>query len=309
MVVTRDRQKISRGRDVRLKWPPVPFLSTMAFFLLLALGFPGEQLDEVSRSEASREIPVLKAGTEPFRTQEKVKKEVPPSYPFLIYRVEKGETLSLIAARFSLDPSTLISLNRLTHPKEIKEGRELYIPGEDGIRKTKPEELTLESWALTLDITPREIVPLGDTEYFLPGLSMTKEALQRFWKEEFSFPLTSDVVASYGDVYDGVTGLYRKKEGIELRAPARTPVFPVREGVVAKTGFHGIFGWYLIINHGEGFQSLYAHLDSFSCKEGEEVNRNRPVALSGNSGHTSGNILYLSLFKDGSTVDPLEYLN
>ena len=312
MVVTQDRQYLKkRGKtgSFKMKKCPSPsFFSLLLFFLLLAMGFPGYEPASTERQYSSSHPGVLRASVEPFKTGTDTVKEIPPSYPFMLYNVDQKDTISLVAARFSLNPSTLISLNRLSHPGEIKEGMKIYIPGEDGTRRPMPEDQTLSAWAQFYSLEESELIPLGEGDYFLPRTSLDSKELSLFWKNYFSYPVAAVISGYYGESYDEKTGLSKKREGLEFRAPLGYEVKSVRGGVVAKAGFHGTFGWYMVLNHPGDFQSLYAHLDSFDKEEGDKVERGETIAQAGNSGHSSGNMLYFSLFKSGETVDPLVYL-
>jgi murein DD-endopeptidase MepM/ murein hydrolase activator NlpD len=312
MVVTQDRQKISRrgksGTFQMKKCPSVSFFSLLLFFLLLALGFPGETLFHSARGKSYKQGEVLQASVEPFRTGLEAVKEIPPTYPFLIYTVERGDTISLVAARFSLNPLTLVSLNKLSRPEDLRGGMKIYIPGEDGTRRTLPEGINRSEWALSYSLSEKELIPLGENEYFLPRTELSHEEADLFWRDNFSYPLAADIRGSYGKRYDELTGLSREREGIEFEAYKGQNVYSIGKGVVTKTGFHGTFGRYMIVNHSNDFQSLYAHLDQFLKKEGDSLDRGDVLARAGNSGHTPGNTLYFSLFKEGKTVNPQDYL-
>ncbi len=315
MVVSHERQKIGkRGRSVSFEWkgcPSASFFGTLLFFILLALGFPGEDMfirdiavvDPVvgNVQKASASFP-LTGGTE----QEPSERQ--PVVPFLHYTVERGETLSPIASRYSLRAETLISLNHLSDPREVTPGRILYIPSQDGARKSLKGEMTAKDLALTFSLSVDDLIPLGGGDYFLPGVVPGKEEIEGFWKDFFSYPLNSSVTGEYGESRDELTGLTQTRSGLDFLAYEGQPVQAIGEGVVSKEGFHGTYGWYMIVNHRDGFQSLYAHLDSFEVGEGASVDRGEIIGKAGNSGHTPGNLLFFSLFKGGETVDPEDYL-
>ena len=314
MVVSHERQKIGkRGRTVSFEWkgcPSASFLGALLFFILLALGFPGE--DIFSRGTAARPVggEVRKASAaSPFsEATEKTAQTRKPVVPFLLYEVERGETLSRIASRYSLRTETLISLNRLSDPRDVVPGRTLYIPSQDGARKSLNGEMTVKELAFLFSLAEEDLIPLGDNEYFLPGVMPGKEEIRRFWKEAFSYPLNGSIAGEYGERRDELTGLTQARKGLDFLTYPGQEVFAVGDGVVSKEGFHGTYGWYMIVNHRDGFQSLYAHLDTFEVGEGESVDRGETIGRAGNSGHTPGNILFFSLFHNGDTVDPGDYL-
>ena len=314
MVVSHERQKIGRrGRTVSFEWkgyPSASFLGALLFFIILAMGFPGE--DIFSRGSSARPVggDVRKASAaSPFsRETEKKTKTRKPVVPFLLYKVERGETLSLIASRYSLGTETLISLNRLSDPRDVVPGQTLHIPSQDGARKSLNGEMTVKELALLFSLTEENLIPLGDNDYFLPGVAPGKEEIRRFWKDAFSYPLNGSITGEYGERRDELTGLTQTRKGLDFLTYPGQEIFAIGDGVVSKEGFHGTYGWYMIVNHRDGFQSLYAHLDSFEVGEGDTVGRGDTIGRAGNSGHTPGNILFFSLFLDGDTVDPGDYL-
>ncbi len=314
MVVSRDRQNIGkRGRTVSLEWkgaPSVPLMGTLLFFLLLALGFPGGTLSSsgVERRPVAGEVRKASVPSPLVSEEGGSSAPVQPILPFLNYAVEEGDSLSLIASRFSLEADTLISLNQLSDPREIYPGRRLYIPSRDGARKSLPDEMTEEELAHLFSLTREDLIPLGSRDYFLAGIKPDRESMDRFWGDFFAYPLNGVILGEYGKSTDNLTGLPLVREGIDLQAYTGQPVFAIGDGVITKEGFHGTYGWYMIVNHKGGYQSLYAHLQSFEAEEGGTVRRGDTIARAGNSGHTAGNLLFFSLFKEGKTVNPKDYL-
>ncbi|MDC7218577.1 MAG: LysM peptidoglycan-binding domain-containing M23 family metallopeptidase [Spirochaetales bacterium] len=313
MVVTRDRQNMGRGGkkvSLKMKGCPSPsLLGIVLFFLMLSLGFPGE--DFLYKGAGPRPVggEVRKAAApSPLGGKKTEQAESLPVVPFLLYQVEKNETISLIAARYSLKTETLISLNRLADPREVVLGRSLYIPSQDGARKSLSGDMTAEDLAEIFSLSPDLLVPLGKGDFFLPGVEPGQEEIGRFWEEDFSYPLNGSVTGEYGERVDVLTGLSLKKNGLDFRTYRGQDIYSIGDGVVSKAGFHGTYGWYMIVNHRDGFQSLYAHLDSFEASEGDRVDRGEKIATAGDSGHTPGNILFFSLFEEGDAVDPKDYL-
>jgi murein DD-endopeptidase MepM/ murein hydrolase activator NlpD len=72
-------------------------------------------------------------------------------------------------------------------------------------------------------------------------------------------------------------------------------------------GFFGIYGNVVVIDHGCGLQSFYAHLSSFDVKEGEEVKHGQVIAHSGQTGLAGGDHLHFTMLLDGIPVNPVEW--
>ncbi len=97
-------------------------------------------------------------------------------------------------------------------------------------------------------------------------------------------------------------------EGIDLSAPAGTPVKATADGVVSFAGRSGDFGRLVIIDHGGGWQTRYAHLKRIKVKKGKKVRRGDVIGTVGKSGNATGNHLHYEVRHDGNPVDPRPYL-
>lgn len=97
--------------------------------------------------------------------------------------------------------------------------------------------------------------------------------------------------------------------GIDLAGPRKTPVMSAHPGMVIYVGrdFRG-FGKMILIESGNGWATLYAHLDEFLVSEGQKVGVGEPIALMGNTGRSTGPHLHFEIRKDKGPVDPLTYL-
>lgn len=98
-------------------------------------------------------------------------------------------------------------------------------------------------------------------------------------------------------------------EGIDLRAKIGTAVFASQSGKVIYSG-RGISGYgkMLVIKHSGGFATVYAHNSKIYVKEGQRVKQGQKIALSGNTGRTSGPHLHFEVRKGVSAIDPLRVL-
>jgi murein DD-endopeptidase MepM/ murein hydrolase activator NlpD len=97
--------------------------------------------------------------------------------------------------------------------------------------------------------------------------------------------------------------------GIDLAAPRKTPVYASHQGMVIYGGrdFRG-YGNMILIESGQGWATLYAHLDKILVTEGQQVKMGEPIGLMGNTGHSTGPHLHFEIRKNKGPVDPLVYL-
>ncbi|MCP4311421.1 MAG: peptidoglycan DD-metalloendopeptidase family protein, partial [Bacteroidetes bacterium] len=96
-------------------------------------------------------------------------------------------------------------------------------------------------------------------------------------------------------------------QGIDFRAPAGTSVYAASGGVVKTAELLEGWGNLIIIEHGEGYTSHYAHLEGFKVKKGDKVTRGQFVATVGNTGKSTGPHLHYEVRKDGSQMNPSDY--
>lgn len=98
-------------------------------------------------------------------------------------------------------------------------------------------------------------------------------------------------------------------KGVDWAVPTGTPVYASCGGTVAKAGWGSGYGYVVYINHEDGRQTRYAHLSKVLVKAGQSVKQGERIALSGNTGITSGPHVHFEILIGGKQVNPLPYLN
>ena len=99
--------------------------------------------------------------------------------------------------------------------------------------------------------------------------------------------------------------------GMDFAVPVGTPVKAVADGVVIEAyeaGYNKGYGGYVKVDHGNGRHSLYAHLSRVDVEEGQQVSAGDKIALSGNTGVSTGPHLHLEIRQNGKHLDPAPYL-
>lgn len=102
-----------------------------------------------------------------------------------------------------------------------------------------------------------------------------------------------------------VTGRRAPHNGVDLATPSGTPVRSTGDGVVTRIGNHPYAGKYIDIDHNGSFETRYLHLSKIMVKRGERVKRGEKIALSGNTGRTTGPHLHFEFHVKGRPVNPL----
>lgn len=128
--------------------------------------------------------------------------------------------------------------------------------------------------------------------------------------QRFDAPLSQVRINSHFGDNGGIR--QRAHRGTDFAARVGTPVLAPANGVVVAATPHypegDQYGTVVVIDHGNGWQSLFAHLDSTSLKPGQRVRRGETVAHSGRSGRVTGPHLHWELLFNGKRVDPLKHL-
>jgi murein DD-endopeptidase MepM/ murein hydrolase activator NlpD len=122
------------------------------------------------------------------------------------------------------------------------------------------------------------------------------------------WPVVGIVRSTFGGRSDPFSGEGAFHTGIDLQAPNGSPVHATADGVVERAGWNGTYGKLVVINHGNGLETYYAHLSQVRVVPGEEVRRGEVVALSGRTGHATGPHVHYEVRLSGTPVNPYRYL-
>ena len=136
----------------------------------------------------------------------------------------------------------------------------------------------------------------------------TKPRPSWFPTGSFRWP-TSGVITSYfGYRNTGIAGASTYHEAIDIANRTGTPIYAADGGTVTASGWGGKLGYYITIDHGNGFKTIYAHCSSLYVAKGAKVYKGQTIAAMGNTGTSSGSHLHFGVKKNGTWVNPLNYL-
>jgi|YelNatPaOPRAMG01_1025707.scaffolds.fasta_scaffold27687_1 murein DD-endopeptidase MepM/ murein hydrolase activator NlpD len=147
---------------------------------------------------------------------------------------------------------------------------------------------------------------------FIQNLT-TNSISQILWKSAFMQLPNSKVMATFGDqrtyLYNGQAIGKSVHLAIDLATSANSPVICANDGIVKFVGNIGIYGNTVIIDHGLGLMTLYAHLSSWTVKEGQEVKKGEIIGYTGATGFAGGDHLHFAVMLSGYPVDPVEWFD
>ena len=128
--------------------------------------------------------------------------------------------------------------------------------------------------------------------------------------EEAGFinPVDGLVTDTYRQRNNPVLGTEEDHEGIDIAVPENTEVKAVADGVVTAVGVSDTYGNYIKYETYNNYTVLYAHLNEITIYEGDEIKQGDTIALSGNTGLSTGPHLHYGLWYDDVMIDPIEYV-
>ena len=136
-------------------------------------------------------------------------------------------------------------------------------------------------------------------------------APQVLWDGAFRQLANSQVESGFADhrtyLYEGDEVDQQVHLGFDLASTANAPIRASNNGVVVRADYFGIYGNCVIVDHGMGLQSLYAHLSSIAVSPGDEVEQGQQLGLSGQTGLAGGDHLHFAMLLNGRPVSPVEW--
>ena len=124
----------------------------------------------------------------------------------------------------------------------------------------------------------------------------------------FVFPANARISSGFGNRVHPILGYSRFHGGVDFAAPQGSTIFAADSGQVIFSGWYGGYGQTVIIDHGGGITTLYAHASRLSVQEGQAVQQGQPIAAVGSTGLSTGPHLHFEVRQNGSPVNPMGYL-
>lgn len=126
----------------------------------------------------------------------------------------------------------------------------------------------------------------------------------------FIWPSVSNkVTSSYGGRIHPITGIATNHAGIDIGASYGSSVYAAASGVVVQAGWNGGYGNYILVNHGNGYMTAYAHMSQLKVSSGDTVVQGQVIGLVGSTGTSTGNHLHFEVYVGSSRTDPLNYFS
>lgn len=167
------------------------------------------------------------------------------------------------------------------------------LAGESPLVPSMSESLAEYNYLRTTNLSRRgrTIFTRGDTNV-LPGL----------------WPVTGRLMGGFGERTDPFSGEGARHTGVDISAPMGTPVKATADGVIVSAGWNSGYGRCVIIDHGNGYQTLYGHLSKIDVMEGAEIRQGETLGLVGMTGRATGPHLHYEVRIHSTPVNPYRYL-
>lgn len=121
-------------------------------------------------------------------------------------------------------------------------------------------------------------------------------------------PGYSRISSYFGYREQPLAGASTNHKGMDFAAPTGTPIYAAAGGTVVSSGYSGKAGNRIVINHGNGLQTIYMHCHQLYVKAGEKVTKGQNIAIVGTTGNSTGPHLHFQVMSGGTPVNPLKYL-
>ena len=262
-----------------------------------------------------------------------------------IYEIVSGDTLSKIAMENNLTMEKLIAMNDSieSETSTIRVGDEIIVTvPEPELSVERQEEMYYEedyeadivyvdndNWYTTDTKTLQEPSAGHRKVVAIVSFRNNAEVDREIVKEEVTYVAVPKIVergtkipptyikplsggrlsSNFGKRSRPTRGASTYHRGVDWATPVGTAVMASSAGTVAKAGWGSGYGYVVYINHGDGRQTRYGHLSKVLVKEGQKISQGQKIALSGNTGISSGPHVHFEILINGSQVNPLKYLN
>lgn len=126
----------------------------------------------------------------------------------------------------------------------------------------------------------------------------------------FIWPSTSNYITSlFGTRFHPIFHVYKSHNGVDIGASYGTPVYAADGGTVVTSVYSSSYGNYIVINHGNGMTTLYAHMSQRVVSAGDTVSQGEVIGYVGSTGNSTGPHLHFEMTSGGSRINPLDYFS
>ena len=260
---------------------------------------------------------VISPGATPFSENDQIKASVPLKKKIQHYIVQPGDTISGIANNFGISINTILWENNLSLNSYIQPGDKLTILPTSGITYTIKSGDTMGGIANRFGTTVKKILNFNDIEsasnikvrqkIIIPGGKLGHTAPARTHSIYSSSSATGNFI--WPTITKRITQYYHwRHHAIDIAGRIGNPIYATRSGRVEHAGWSTGYGYNVVINHGGGVKTRYAHASQLYVKRGDQVSQGEIIAAIGSTGWSTGPHIHFEIIINGVRVNPLSYL-
>jgi murein DD-endopeptidase MepM/ murein hydrolase activator NlpD len=232
-----------------------------------------------------------------------------------VHVVNHGDTLVGVARRNHISAGELAKANGLEPGSKLRIGMKLTVPAKTAVIAPSGQPVVAQAAAAPPATKVAAVTTVPQQKVRLAQATTVEEAPVAEFPVKaaeatgalptFRWPVRGKVITSYGAKTNG-----KANDGINLAVPEGTPVKAAEDGVVAYSGneLKG-YGNLVLVRHGNGYVTAYAHASELLVKRGDTIKRGQIIAKSGQSGEVGSPQLHFEIRKGSTPVDPLQFLN
>ena len=225
------------------------------------------------------------------------KRAKPPVKPRgVTHVVEAGQTLFRISQAYQVKVGVLMEANHLKPSTRLKIGQRLVIPGAKAVKKVEASRplTTEEREVLERSLADEVVAPPPPTE---PPRPRVKTDAELVW------PLVGPINSPFGPRWG------KFHAGIDIGSPHYQEIVAALDGeVIYADATKGGLGKAVVLQHGNGLRTVYAHLSIIIAHEGDTIRQGQAIGGVGDTGRATGPHLHFEVRKNGAALNPEEYL-
>ena len=248
----------------------------------------------------------------------------------ITYTVEPGDTISTIAENFGISVSTILWENNLSSYSVIRPGDKLSILPFTGITYKVASGDNISKISIKYDVEEKKIIDankLTDSSKLSIGQKLiipdgkktgyAKSSTQRYTginviKDLVKTPSATPVSGNkmnWPTPGHRITQYYSwRHHGLDVADKTGTPIYAADAGTIEYQGWGKGYGYQIVINHGGGKKTRYAHLSKFYTKKGQKVSKGETIAAMGSTGWSTGPHIHFEVIINGKKYNPLNYI-
>ncbi|MGE5390444.1 MAG: peptidoglycan DD-metalloendopeptidase family protein [Deltaproteobacteria bacterium] len=240
-----------------------------------------------------------------------------PGNQATVYLVEKGDSLWAIAQKYHVDVDILMAANNMNEDSLLTIGRKITIPnGRHGMHRISAGE-TLWDIACLAGVSVEQLEALNpgvepDRLRIGEVLNVPSSGLRQQTPANKSSRGISRIILNWPIVGE-ITSYFGWRDrafhyGLDIAGETGEPIRAAAGGVITFSGWKGNYGKAVIIEHPDGRQTVYGHMQRILVDTGEIVQRGETIGRVGSTGHSTGPHLHFEIRQEGTCINPLSYL-